>query len=688
MSNRLANSTSPYLLQHADNPVDWWEWGPEAFAEAKRRDTPIFLSIGYSACHWCHVMAHESFEDPITAADLNAGFVAIKVDREERPDVDSVYMQATVALTGHGGWPMTVFVDHEGRPFFAGTYFPPQARHGLPSFRQLLAAIGDAWRDRRGEVAAAGSRIASALADQRPVRPGAAPPDRDDLDAAVAALARDVDARHGGFGGAPKFPPSMVLEFLLRHFALTGDDHALRLAEPTLVAMARGGMYDQLGGGFARYSVDAEWIVPHFEKMLYDNALLLRVYAHWWRATRSELAERVVRDTVGFLLREMRTPEGAFAAALDADSDGREGAFYAWSRDQVTDVLGPVDGPWAADLLAVTADGTFEHGWSTLQLRSEPTDALRWSRARRRLLAARDARSRPARDDKVVAAWNGLAVAALADAGTIFGEPDWIDAAAAAADLLVAVHLDETGRLVRTSRAGRAGSTVGVLADYGDVAEGLQSLFQATGSGEWLVLAGIVIDAGIAHFGDGSGGFFDTADDAPALVSRPRETGDQAEPAGWSALAGACLTQSALTGAPQYRLVAERSLAQATPLAHRAPRAAGWALAVATALAAGPLEVALVLPGPVSADENAAWRDVLARATSPGLVACVGTAGPSAADADNAEADVLPPLLRDRPARGGRPTAYVCRGLVCAAPTTDLAEFAELIGASQSAVGE
>ncbi len=683
MTNRLAAATSPYLLQHAENPVDWWEWGDDAFAEARRRDVPVLVSIGYSACHWCHVMAHESFEDDATAADVNAGFVAIKVDREERPDIDAVYMQATVALTGQGGWPMTVFVDHDGQPFFAGTYYPPQPRHGLPSFRQLLAAIGEAWRDRRDEVESAGGRIAEALATQRTIEPGPAAPDREAVDRAVDLLARDADLARGGFGGAPKFPPSMVLEFLLRHSALTGDDRALRLAEPTLVAMARGGMYDQLAGGFARYSVDADWVVPHFEKMLYDNALLLRVYTHWWRATGDDLAARVVRDTADFLLRELRTPEGGFAAALDADSDGREGAFYAWSVAELVAVVGPDDGAWAADLLSVTERGTFEHGQSTLQLRTEPDDPDRWAAVRARLLTARAERPRPARDDKVVAAWNGLAIAALADAGALFGEPAWVSAAEDAADLLIAVHLGaaDDDRLARTSRDGRAGTSVGVLADYGDVAEGLLALHQATGEDAWLAFAGILIDVAVGHFTDGAGGFFDTADDAPALLRRPKEVSDDAEPAGWSALAGACLTYAALTGVGEHRAVAERALATATPLAERAPRAAGWALAVATALEAGPLEVALVLPASASTVDADAWVAAARRATSPGLVLAIGPDGQADEDAD-----LRVPLLRDRPAREGRPTAYVCRGLVCDAPTTDLVAFTTRV-ASRGARG-
>ena len=419
-------------------------------------------------------MAHESFEDDGIAGYLNENFVSIKVDREERPDIDSVYMDVTVAMTGHGGWPMTVILDHDARPFYAGTYFPPTPRHGMPSFPQLLTAITDSWTQRRDEVLAAGQRIITAINERTTPIPEGGPPDAGDLRAAVGAAEQDFDSGQGGFGGAPKFPPSMLLEFLLRESARTDDAFALAMAERTLNAMARGGLFDQLGGGFARYSVDADWVVPHFEKMLYDNALLLRVYSHWWRLTGSVLAERVVRQTAGFLLREMRTPEGAFASALDADSEGVEGLFYAWSPAQLVDVLGAADGAWAGDLLAVTTSGTFEHGLSTLQLRDEPADLPRWELVRSALFEARAQRVRPGRDDKVVAAWNGLAIAALAEAGALLGEPDWIEAAVAAADLLLAVHLGahDDDRLCRTSRDGRAGANDGVLDDYGNVAEG------------------------------------------------------------------------------------------------------------------------------------------------------------------------------------------------------------------------
>ncbi len=669
MANRLADSTSPYLQQHADNPVDWYEWGDEAFAEAKRRDVPIFLSVGYSACHWCHVMAHESFEKENVARVLNERFVSIKVDREERPDVDAIYMDATVSLTGSGGWPMSVFLDHDGRPFYAGTYFPPEPRHGLPSFTQLAMGLSDAWNDRREDVLAAGVRIIKALESRSLPEAGDRPPTSEELDAAVATLADQFDRRFAGFGGAPKFPPSMVLEFLLRHTALTGDEDSLRMAEETLTSMARGGMYDQIGGGFARYSVDSRWVVPHFEKMLYDNALLLRVYAHWWRLTGSPLAERVVRQTAAFLLREMRTAEGGFAAALDADSEGQEGAFYVWTPQQLADLLGHEDGVWAADLLSVTEEGTFEDGMSTLQLLRDPDDADRWERVRAVLLAAREERERPGRDDKVVASWNGLAIAALAEAGALLGESTWIEAAAGAADLLVAVHLgaDDDDRLVRTSRDGVAGSTAGVVDDYGCVAEGFQSLFQVTGDDAWLVLAGVCLDVAIQHFADGEGGFYTTADDVMGLIQRPRDPADNAEPSGWMAVANACITQGALTGVTEYRSVAEAALCLVSVLGPRSPRAMGWGLAAAAALEAGPLEVAVVSESGDPAVGDWWWTALMG--TSPGLVVAVGSPG---------EDDV--PLLRERPTVDGHPTAYVCQGFTCDRPTTDLATLADRIG--------
>jgi uncharacterized protein YyaL (SSP411 family) len=675
--NRLSGETSPYLLQHKDNPVEWWPWGPEAFAEAVRRDVPVLLSVGYAACHWCHVMAHESFEDPELAATMNERFVNIKVDREERPDVDAVYMEVTQAMTGQGGWPMTVFLTPDGEPFYAGTYFPPTSRHGLPGFGQLLEAVSGAWRERRDEATAAGANIAKQLAQRSGLPPGEAPPTEQQLAAAVRLLAMEYDVQRGGFGGAPKFPPSMTLEHLLRHHARTGDAESRRMVEGTAEAMARGGMHDQLGGGFARYSVDAGWVVPHFEKMLYDNALLLRAYLHLWRATGSTLARRVATGTADWLLRDLRTPEGGFASALDADSEGVEGRYYAWAPSQLTDVLGEEDGTWAAQVWSVTEAGTFEHGFSVLQLRADPDDGARYASLRERLLEARAARVAPGRDDKVVAAWNGLAIAALAEAGALLENPAYTEAATAAAELVVSVHLDGP-RLLRTSRDGRAGRNAGVLEDYGDVAEGFLALYATTGDDSWLALAGVLLDTALTHFADGQGGFFDTADDAtdPQLrrLRRPQDPTDNATPSGQAALAGALLTYAAYTGSERHREAAEGALQVFSLLAERAPRFAGWGLAVAEALVDGPREVAVLGP-PDHPSTSRLWR-----------VALLGTAAGAAVAAGDPERPADVALLRDRPLVGGAPAAYVCRRFVCDAPVTEPSELARLVGARAEAL--
>jgi uncharacterized protein YyaL (SSP411 family) len=664
--NRLAGATSPYLLQHKDNPVDWWEWSDEAFAEARKRDVPVLVSVGYAACHWCHVMAHESFENEETAAFLNEHYVAVKVDREERPDVDAVYMEATQAMTGHGGWPMTVFTTPEGEPFYCGTYFPPTPGHGLPSFRQLLASVAQTWRERRDEVVEAGQRIVASLAERSLVAPaGATPPSADQLAAAVRGLAAGYDEAHGGFGGAPKFPPSMVLEQLLRHHARTGDAEALRLVEGTCEAMARGGIYDQVGGGFSRYSVDAEWVVPHFEKMLYDNALLLRVYTHLWRATGSALARRVALETADWMLRELRTPEGGFASALDADTDGVEGSTYVWTPEQLTEVLGADDGAWAAELFEVTPAGTFEHGASTLQLLHDAEDEQRLASVRGRLAAARDLRPQPARDDKVVAAWNGLAVAALAETGALLDRPDLVSAADATAELLLSLHVDD-GRLRRVSRDGRAGSPAGVLEDYADVAEGLLALYAVTGDPTRLTAAGDLLEVVLTRFADGNGGFYDTADDRAdaqlSVMRRPQDPTDNATPSGQAAAAGALLTYAAYTGSARHRSAAEAALAVYAPLAAGHARFAGWGLAVAEALADGPREVAVV--GAAADPATAELHRTALMGTAPGAAVALG-------DPADLGRTAAVPLLADRPVRDGRPTAYVCRHFVCDAPTTD-----------------
>jgi uncharacterized protein len=653
MANRLASATSPYLLQHAENPVDWWEWGPDAFNEAKRRDVPVLLSVGYAACHWCHVMAHESFEDEATAAYLNDHFVSIKVDREERPDVDAVYMQATVATTGQGGWPMTCVLDHAGRPFFAGTYFPDRPRHGQPSFTQLLQAITEAWQQRRDDVDSTAANIAAHLATSDTLA-GAAPIDRAVLEAAVTKLAGEFDAVNAGFGGAPKFPPSMLLEFLLR----MGE---AGMAGRTLDAMARGGIYDQLGGGFARYSVDARWVVPHFEKMLYDNALLLNAYTSWWAVVQDPVARRIAVETGDFLLRELATVESGFASALDADSEGAEGTFYVWTPAQLVEVLGPDDGAWAAALLGVTEQGTFEHGTSVLQLRADPDDADRWARVRTALLESRAHRERPARDDKVVAAWNGLAVSALARAGGVFGESRFVEAALRAGALLWDLHVPpvvepvET-RLLRVSRDGVAGAPAGVLEDYGCVADAFLALAEATGDGVWVERAGQLLDVALEQFAAGDGGFHDTAADAETLIARPRDPSDNASPSGHSAVTTALIRYAALTGSGRHRDAAEAALASVRLLAEKAPRFAGWSLAAAAAALDGPKEIVVVTePG------DQVGAELAARARqSLGSVVLVVPPGRSGV-----------PLLEGRDLVGGRAAAYVCRSMVCERPVTD-----------------
>lgn len=651
MPNRLASATSPYLLQHKDNPVDWWEWGEDAFAEARRRDLPVLLSVGYAACHWCHVMAHESFEDETTAAYLNEHFVSVKVDREERPDVDAVYMQATVATTGHGGWPMTCVLDHEGRPFFAGTYFPDQPRHGQPSFRQLLAAIADAWQERRDDVTSTAANIAAHIAADQTLQ-GSAPMDASVLDGAIVKLAREFDEVNAGFGGAPKFPPSMLLEFLLRRGAVD-------MAARTMDAMARGGIYDQLGGGFARYSVDARWVVPHFEKMLYDNALLLSAYTSWWAVAEEPLARRVAVETGDFLLRELGTAEGGFASALDADSEGAEGTYYVWTPAQLEEILGADDASWAAALLAVTETGTFEHGSSVLQLRADPDDAERWTRVRTALLAARSRRERPARDDKVVAAWNGLAVSALARAAEVLGEPRFLDAALGAGRLLWDLHVVD-GRLRRVSRDGAVGAHAGVLEDYGCVADGFLSLAEATADGIWVERAGLLLDVALEQFAAPGGGFHDTAVDAEALITRPRDPSDNASPSGHSAVTTALVRYAALTGSGRHRDAAEAALASIRMLAERAPRFAGWSLAAGAAALDGPKEIVVVTEPDDPVGEELARR---ARRSLGSVVLVV----PPGRDGI--------PLLEGRDLVGGRAAAYVCRGMVCERPVTDPEEL-------------
>ena len=659
-ANTLGLATSPYLRQHADNPVHWRQWTPQALADAAARDVPILLSVGYAACHWCHVMAHESFEDDVVAAVMNAGFVCIKVDREERPDIDAVYMNATVALTGQGGWPMTCFLTPDGRPFFCGTYYPKDA------FLQLLSAISATWRDRRGEVEEASGRIAGELRQMAAGLPGGGPDVAPALcDHAIAVVLGDQDAVHGGFGGAPKFPPSAILEALLRNYERTGSPAALEAVARTGNAMARGGIYDQLAGGFARYSVDNAWVVPHFEKMLYDNALLLRAYAHWARRTGDQLARRVAAQTAGFLLDELA--DGAmFTSSLDADADGREGSTYVWTGAQLTEVLGADDGPWAAEVFAVTESGTFEHGTSVLQFPTDPDDPQRLDRVRTALRAARLTRPQPGRDDKVVTSWNGLAITALAEAGVALGDPGLARAARDCAEALLDLHVVD-GRLRRASLGGVVGDSAAILEDYAMLATGLLVLYQLTADDAWLTRATGLLDIALAHFADPQrpGRWFDTADDAEQLMLRPGDPLDGATPSGASSITEALLTAAHLVDgdrAERYLRAAADALGAHSVLLERAPRSAGHWLAVAESAVRGPLQIA------VACDPSRSELLADARRLAPGGAIVVGGERDSSA------------LLVGRDRVAGADAAYVCRGRLCDLPVTRATELAAALG--------
>ena len=658
-ANTLADATSPYLRQHADNPVHWQQWSQDALSEAASRDVPILLSIGYAACHWCHVMAHESFEDDAVAEAMNADFVCVKVDREERPDLDAVYMNATVALTGHGGWPMTCFLTPDGRPFFCGTYYPK------PAFTELLSAVTGTWRSRRDEVEEAGDQIASELRRLSAGLPGGGPAIEPSLcDAAVVAILADEDNERGGFGAAPKFPPSALLEALLRHHERTSDPASLAAVQRTGTAMARGGIYDQLAGGFARYSVDASWVVPHFEKMLYDNALLLRAYAHWARRTGDALARRVAAETAAFMLDALVT--GAmFASSLDADAAGTEGSTYVWTPDELREVLGSDDGRWAATVFAVTDDGTFEHGSSVLQFPHDPEDPERLARVKAALLAARHARVQPGRDDKVVTAWNGLAITALAEAGVALSRPDLVDAARQCADSLLILHL-VNGRLRRASLGGEVGDSPAILEDHGALATGLLTLHQVTGEASWLMAATDLLDTAMAQFADPNspGRWFDTAADAERLVLRPADPVDGATPSGASLVTEALIIAGHLApDGERYRRAAEQALAAHTLLLARAPRGASHWLALAEAAVRGPLQIA------VACDRAGSELLAEARVLAPGGAIVVGGAP------DSSE------LLAGRGRVDGVDAAYVCRGPVCDLPVTTASELAAALGA-------
>jgi uncharacterized protein len=618
--NRLAAETSPYLLQHADNPVDWYPWGDEALGRALEEDKPILLSVGYAACHWCHVMEHESFENDATASLMNEHFVCVKVDREERPDVDSIYMDAVVSLTGHGGWPMTVFLTPAGEPFFGGTYFPPEPRHGLPSFRQLLTAVADAWRERRAEIQRDATTITEEL--RRAAQPSREPLAPSLLADAVRGLRRSFDPVWGGFGNAPKFPPASTLEFLLRR-----DEP--ELVTKTLDSMALGGMYDLVGGGFHRYSVDREWLIPHFEKMLYDNALLVPVYLHAWVVTGNARYCEVVERTCEYMLRDLRLPEGGFASAQDADTDGVEGLTYTWTAedDVPRELLQP-----------------FEHG--RFVLRGELDDETR-----ARLLAERERRPQPLRDDKVVASWNGLAVAALAEAGRRLDRADLVDAARACAEFLLGPLSTDEGRLLRTWRAGRA-RHAGVLDDYADVANGLYELHIATGELRWLLEARRLALLAVELFGDDDrGGFFLTPVDGEQLVNRKKDFDDHPTPSGNSMLAYVLLRLARLWGDDELERRAVGVFRFVAPQIPHAPSAFGHALCALDLHFSPPRELAVVGPP---------GSDVARRELAPFDPNAVVAFGPTD--------DV--PLLRGKDYVDGRPAVYVCESFACRAPVT------------------
>jgi uncharacterized protein YyaL (SSP411 family) len=658
MANRLANETSPYLLQHANNPVDWWPWSPDALARAKLLDRPVFLSIGYAACHWCHVMERESFENEATARYLNDRFIPIKVDREERPDLDQIYMGAVQAMTGGGGWPMSVFLTPEGRPFYGGTYFPDEPRHGLPSFRQVLEGVDHAWQEQRGEIEQAGVRLVDTLARQRSIPAGGEVSDAL-RDAAVASLERQFDGHQGGWGGAPKFPASATIEFLLRRHLATGDESALAMARVTLDRMADGGIHDQLGGGFHRYATDAHWLVPHFEQMLYDNAQLARVYLHAWESTGDARYAEVAAGTLDYILRELTTADGALAASQDADTDGIEGKTFTWTAAEIREVLGD-EAPGFTAAYGVTDDGNWEGLTilSRVQPRGDDAAEERLRSARARLFERRAARSQPARDDKALASWNGLAIAALAEGSRLSDGSRYRAAASQAAEAILGGLRGPDGRLGRSWKDGRS-SGQGTLEDYTHLADGLLALYEATFEERWFVAARELMDRVIARFADPAGGFFDTADDHERLIARPKEVQDNAVPSGNSMAALVLLRLAAWTGEGNYRSIAEKSLSLVAALVGQYPTAFGnWLVAIDLSLA-DVVEIAVI-----GDPSNTATGRLLGPARSrfrPNQV-IAATADPAAS---------VIPLLHDRFALNGRPTAFVCRNFACRQPVTE-----------------
>ncbi len=686
MPNRLDGSSSPYLRQHADNPVDWHEWGDAAFAEARDRDVPIFLSVGYSSCHWCHVMAHESFEDDAVAEVMNADFVNVKVDREQRPDVDAVYMSAVQALTGHGGWPMSVFLTPDGTPFYGGTYWPAEPRPGMPSFRQVLAAVAGSWTQERAKVLEGADRITAHLRHTQQVGEGAAV-DTEVLDRAAAAVVGGWDRRNGGFGRAPKFPQAMTIAFLLAHHQRTGDPDSLAAAVHSLERMSRGGIFDHVGGGFARYSTDERWLVPHFEKMLYDNALLLRAYTRAWQVTGQPRFARVARDVGRYLLSDLRQPEGGFSSATDADSEGVEGKFFVWTAEDFDDAVRAVgeDPATWRERFGVVEEGNWHdpHGHAppranvlhevVAHSETDPGHLRRWAAVRQSLAERRSLRIPPGLDDKVLLSWNALAIAALAEAGVALDEPSFVEAAHAGVAFVEQV-MTVDGVRHHTWSPGHAPSVPALLEDLAFYARARLVLHEADGDPAHVAAARAIAEEVEARFGDGSGVYWATAEDGPsadgpALVVRPVESWDNAQPAGSSVMVEVNARLAALTGEVALRERAEATVRRFGDSLARMPLGHGEMALGAEMLLAGPLEVAVVGPdGP----ERDALLAVVRDTWRPGVVLAVG----------DGEDDGGIPLLADRPVRDGRPTAYVCRGFTCQAPTTDPAELAGQLSAA------
>ena len=668
MPNRLAQETSPYLRQHANNPVDWYPWGDEALQRAQTEDKPILLSIGYAACHWCHVMAHESFENEETAVTMNTHFINIKVDREERPDLDSIYMNAVVAMTGQGGWPMTVFLTPDGRPFFGGTYFPPTPRYNMPSFPQLLAHINRAWHEQRADIDENATQLTEGLT--RVITQG----DQEDaldetlFENAVAGLTRTFDEDRGGFGSAPKFPPSMTLEFLLRMAARLDDADAGHMATHTLKMMAQGGMYDQLGGGFARYSTDSNWLVPHFEKMLYDNALLARVYLHAYQITGDFFYRRIAVETLDFILREMRHEDGGFYSSYDADSEGEEGKFYVWQPAEIREILGEDAEPFML-YYDVTERGNWE-GKSILNVPRAPEEVAellnmevdelkaRLAASQQKLYAVRSQRVWPGLDDKVLTSWNGLALAAFAEAARILPRPDYIEAAQQNAEFLYQNMRVVNGRLLRTWKAGAKAKYNAYLEDYAYLADGLLALYQTTFNEKWFAWAQELGDIMLDHFKDPNGiGFFDTSDDHEMLIQRPKDMQDNATPSGNAMAAQVLLKLSLYTGNGRYWDVAEEAVrGMYSRMSHFPNGFAHW-LCTADFIMGEPQELAIT--GKFGKSGTMAMLDVANNRYRPNMITAVGENG-----------DVVP-LLFGRPQIEGEVTAYVCRRFVCQQPVTD-----------------